>query len=168
MAVAHESELKQLCALASTLAGLSVDGLVTGFLHNGKLDRPSMSEILSMAPHTKVTFHRAFDDLLDTDATIEELRRFPQIDRILTNGGHAPAIDKLNRVTEWQTKAGPRLTMLFAVGLDAAAFPALANYPCIREVHTGRAVREPQTTFGSLKASRVAALKKQLHTLTDA
>jgi copper homeostasis protein len=168
MAVASESELKRLCAAAGRLASFPIDGLVTGFLHNKELDRRTMNEILAVAPHVRVTFHRAFDDLENATSTIEELKQFSQIDRILTNGGPGSAIERLNRVNQWQGKAGPQITMLFAMGLDSATLPELANYPDIREIHTGRAVREPQKTFGMVSACRVAALKQQLNTLTGA
>ena len=80
-------ERAMLKSCAEFFAGLPIDGLVLGFIRDGKPDIPAVLDILSAAPGSRATFHRAFDELTDPMPTIQELKRLPQIDRILTVGG---------------------------------------------------------------------------------
>ena len=54
---------------------------------DGEVDVATLRAIVEAAPKLKVTFHRAFDELLDPQGTIRILKTIPQIDRILTIGG---------------------------------------------------------------------------------
>src|SRR5262245_66174942 len=85
------SSARELAALQRTveeLARLGVDGAVVGFTRIGEVDIETTRAVLSAVPELRATFHRAFDALGDQHAGLAALRALPQVDRILTSGGH--------------------------------------------------------------------------------
>src|SRR5690606_36997508 len=86
-----------LARLAADAAALRVDGIVAGFLDNGRVDAAAMDAIVAAAHPVRVTFHHAFDALPDAAAALCELRRWPSIDRVLTSGGGGRWTEKIPR-----------------------------------------------------------------------
>ncbi len=150
-----EAEINRLCIRAKEFADLKVDGLVMGFLKNGRIDHALLAKVLACAPNLKATFHRAFEELADPLQAIAELKLYRQIDRILTSGGAAPWADKVESFTVWQRAALPEIEMLVGGGTDAEAI-SLLRPAGIREFHIGRAVREGEKLDGAVQAVRVA------------
>ena len=101
--------VEQLARLAAGCAALGVDGIVMGFLRDSRIDEAAMKSVLAAATPVRVTFHHAFDDLPDPIATMHTLRRWPQIDRVLTSGGPGDWEMKAERMLEWTTVAAPRI-----------------------------------------------------------
>src|SRR5262245_24544307 len=60
--VASDDEIERLCEAAREFAALGVDGVVLGFLRDGKVDSELTRYILDSAPGLNATFHRAFDE----------------------------------------------------------------------------------------------------------
>jgi copper homeostasis protein len=141
------------------LADLGVHGAVVGFAREGRFDIDLMASVLAVAPGLPVTLHRAFDSVHDADAAIDAALAFPQIDRILTSGGSGDWDERCERLTAWSRRAGARITMLPGGGLDEAALTVLAKCPAVKEVHVGKAAREPQESTARVSARRVAWLK---------
>ena len=160
--VHDEGEKQRLCESARAFAGIGVDGLVLGFLKNGwpnkYIDHELVARVLACAPSLKATFHRAFEELNDPLRAIAELKRHPQIDRILTSGGGDAWQDKAGRFAAWQQAAQPEIKMLVGGGTDAEAIEVLKLATGIREFHVGRAVREEERIDGMVLAERVREL----------
>ena len=149
--------VEQLARLAAGCASLGVDGIVTGFLRDSRVDEATMKSVLAAATPVRVTFHHAFDDLPDPIATMRALRRWPQIDRVLTSGGPGDWEMKAGRMLEWTTVAAPRIRLLAGGGVSPEALRILAKAG-VAEAHAGRAARMPPTAQGAVCSRRVAEL----------
>ncbi len=155
-------EKRILKSCAQKLAALPIDGLVLGFIRDRKPDTDSALEILSAAPLCRATFHRAFDELADPIASITELKRLTQIDRILTVGGQGDWPCRKKRLLEWQHAAEPSIRILAGAGLSPAVFSDLANTIELQEIHVGRAARRPPLVTGRVTREAVRSLKSAL------
>ena len=153
--------LQQLCLQARELAQLPIDGLVAGFTNNGEVDLVSMRAVLASAPDLRVTFHRAFDSLPQL-AALEQIRRLPQVDRVLTNGGTGDYKARRQTLAALQEAAAPEITILAGGGLTPELLAYLREEETLSEFHVGRAARVPAETFGAVRRTRVAALKSLL------
>ena len=87
MSIATGAELHGLRSAAVQFHELGVDGLVAGSLRNGELDLDTIREITEAVPKARITFHRAFDQVKDHARALAELKGFPQVDHVLTDGG---------------------------------------------------------------------------------
>jgi copper homeostasis protein len=158
--VSDSRELSALQRSIAALAELGVDGAVLGFTRGDQLDLVTTRAVLSAAPALAATFHRAFDDLRDPAAAIDVLCGVSQVDRILTSGGTGDRTARRRKLDEFATYAAPRLTILAGSGVDALLLQALAASGCVREVHVGRAAREPQQQTAPVSADRVRQLRE--------
>jgi copper homeostasis protein len=111
-----------------------------------------------------VTFHRAFDSLIDPLAAIDALSQITAIDRILTSGGEGSPGERIDRLRSYSGRAGRRLTILAGGGVDEGMVAALAASGCVREVHVGRAAREGGAPDGPVSAARVRRLRALANT----
>lgn len=157
---ADEKRILKSCA--EVFAGLPIDGLVLGFIRDGKPDIAAVLDILSSAPGCRATFHRAFDELNDPIASIEELKRLPQVDRILTAGGQGDWPCRKKQLVEWQSAAEPSIRILVGAGLSRSVVSDLAGTAGLQEVHVGRAARLPQLVTGRVSREAVRLLKSAL------
>ncbi len=155
-------EIGILQARAEAFAKLSIDGLVAGFVTGRLADARSMLEIAASAPAARITFHRAFDELADPIASIEELKQVPQIDRILTTGGEGDWAARKKRLIGWQRAAGDAVTILVGAGLCQAVLADLGGNSELREIHVGRAARVPRAVQGRVQREAVRSLKSSL------
>jgi copper homeostasis protein len=165
--VRNRGEIEELCAEARAFFEIGVHGIVIGFLQNGpggdcRIDHLLVERVLRCAPSIKATFHRAFEELTDPSGAIDELKRHPQIDRILTSGGSDSWAGKLDRLAAWQRAAGPEIELVIGGGTDEEAIRVLKPAG-IREFHVGRAVRAGMRTDGPILIERVRALAKLVH-----
>jgi copper homeostasis protein len=156
--VSDEDEKQRLCDAARALDEIGVDGLVLGFLQNGRLDSQTISEVLACASNVKATFHHAFEAADDKESLITELKQFPQIDRILAHGGNGPWEQKTKRLAHYKKLATPQIGILIGGGLDSSLIEMLSERHSFNEFHVGGAARED----GVVKRSRVSDLVKSL------
>jgi copper homeostasis protein len=169
--VRDRREIEKLCAAARAFADVGVDGIVIGFLRNSPqgicIDHELVKRVLASAPNVKATFHRAFEELTDPLAAIAELKRHPQIDRILTSGGRDAWTSKLDRLSTWQRVCRPEIDLLIGGGTDKETI-RLLKPAGIREFHVGRAVRAEMKTDGPILTDRIRSLAKLVHgTVSD-
>lgn len=157
--VSGAGELAGLQQYFAALAALGVDGAVLGFARDGELDLDTTRLVLSAAPSLRATFHRAFDTLADPLGAVDALATVPQIDRILTSGGTDDWAARCGRLTQYQMRAGSRLTILAGGGVDEEALRLIASTRCVGEAHTGRAACHPQRPGAPVSAERVRHLK---------
>ncbi|MBV9154831.1 MAG: hypothetical protein JO097_01115 [Acidobacteriaceae bacterium] len=162
MSVSGPPEMRILRSYVETFAKLPVDGLVFGFIKGGALDLKTIRALLAAAPHLPVTFHRAFEHVEHPLATIEQLKEFPQIDRILTSGGSGSWRERKARLIEWQRAAAPQIKILVGTGLRTSIFADLRDESGLSELHVGRAARVPRAVSGVVDRAQVAALKSAL------
>jgi copper homeostasis protein len=153
--VSGEAEIEKLCAAARVFNEIGVDGVVLGFLRDGaEIDFELTGKILACAPNLKATFHHAFEDAADKFAVIEQLKKLPQIDRILAHGGRGIWAEKISRLAEYAIAAEPEIKILAGGGVDMQIISMLRQKTPIAEFHVGRAAR----IDGKVAASRVALI----------
>jgi copper homeostasis protein len=149
-------EIDRLAGLAHQLASLGVDGLVCGFTRAGRIDVAAMDAVIAARGSTRITFHRAFEDLPDPVVALSQLQRWPAVDRVLTSGGAEDWTYKVESMREW-ARVNPRIGILPGGGVDLAALRILSRAG-FAEAHVGRAARVPATVEGAVMAARVAEL----------
>jgi copper homeostasis protein len=148
-----------LCAAALRMSGLRIDGLVLGFLDAaGAVDEALLGRVLRDTQRVHVTFHRAFEEVADQAAGFAALRRWPQIDRVLVNGGPGTTAQRLSVLRGLASLAGDRVRVLSAVGSDRDLLGAVCAAPELGEAHVGRAARDPETVDAPVTAAKVAEL----------
>jgi copper homeostasis protein len=157
--ISSHRELVALQRAFAELAELRVDGAVLGFVKGATLDLDTTRAVLSAAPGLKATFHRAFDGAADPAAALDRLRGIPQIDRVLTTGGSGDWTARRSNLERLASQAGPRMRILAGGGVDLRALSVLTASVQVREVHVGRAAREPRTPEAPVSAERVRRLK---------
>lgn len=122
----HEREIERMASVAEGLARIGVEGLVLGFLQDGRVDVGLLCRLLAAAPYLAATFHRAFDAVAHPAAALAALKSCEQVDQVLTAGGAGSG-----------EAAGPPVPLAAAAaGAGAAAdrqpapgrFPAAADW----------------------------------------
>jgi copper homeostasis protein len=151
-------ERRLLADRAAALDALGVDGLVVGWIRDGRVDEQTVAAVLHAAPSTRATFHHAFDALPNPEAAIAALKAFRQVDRILTHGGAGPWRSRCATLTRYAGWAQPEIAILPGGGVDEDGLRALAACPAIAEAHIGRAAREGHAVGGRVSAALVRAL----------
>src|SRR5262249_38518894 len=124
--VTDEKKIERLCTAARSFRELPIAGFVLGFLKSerseeNQIDHGLVARVLACVPDLKATFHRAFEELAEPPAAIRELKRYPQIDCILTSGGPQPWAAKLARFESWERTSQPQIRMLVGGGVDREA-----------------------------------------------
>jgi copper homeostasis protein len=153
--VTQESEQDRLCRLAGDISRLEVEGLVLGFLRNRRPDVALLERLLDCAKGLKITFHRAFEEVENPLEAIALLKRYPQIDAILTSGGQTDWSENLRLLADWQQAATPEIAILAGGGLDLHTIEALQKATRIQAFHLGRAVRIPTVVTGTVSQAKV-------------
>ena len=132
---------------------LGAAGVVVGALTtSGDVDRGFVAELVALARPLSVTFHKAFDEAADLESTLEDLIGLG-IDRVLTSGARATAIEGLPTLAGLVRRSAGRIVILAGGRVSAADFDALAGVG-IREVHIGSAA----TRAGRIDAEAVRGL----------
>lgn len=118
-----------------TAKGLGVDGVVIGILDaHGDVDTTRIAELVERATPMSVTFHRAFDVCRDPFKALDELADLG-IDRILTSGQEATAIEGLDLIAELVKHAGDRITIMACGNLNERNINRVIAETGVKEVH---------------------------------
>lgn len=158
MHVQGGAELAELEDAASAFAKIPINGVVAGFVAKEEVDLQSMDRVARACRHP-ITFHRAFEELKDPERQVEVLSRIAAVDRILVRVGETFTLPVLSR---FQSLAGNRIQFITGVGLNSILLEQVRDHPNLREIHAGRAVREPAATDGKISRAKITALKKVL------
>jgi copper homeostasis protein len=154
----RDGELQRLQDAARAFEAAKVDGIVIGFADRGRPLLGDLTAVLAAAPRVSVTFHRAFDTLLDPERTIAELAEHAQVDRILTSGGSGTARERAARLRGYGARS-PRLTIVAGGGVDREAAIVFVQSACVREIHVGRLARGGDGPDAPVSAECVAAVR---------
>src|SRR5262249_1305298 len=146
----------------AAIAARPVAGFVFGAIRNGRIDLDLTIRISEAAAGRPITFHRAFETLVDQSAGITELLSVPAVDRILTSGGPGEWSVRAVRLADLAQKGGARIGILVGGGVSAPLLQRIAAIPGIREVHVGRAARTPEADDAPVDPRQVAGLVAQL------
>lgn len=160
-------EIDRLCRAAEAFASLEVDGVVLGFLNDGEVDVELTQRVLACAPDLPATFHHAFEDAKDKLRALTEIKRLPQVDRILSRGGTDQLSSRIHRLVEYEHAAAPQLKILAGGGIDGEAITEIKRATRIQEFHVGRAARLNFQVDGAVQASLVSELVQKLLSNAD-
>jgi len=155
-----EAEFARIEEHLRRISDLEVDGLVMGFVRSGQVETQKLERVLTLAPHAQVTFHRSFDEVMDRTAALQVLKRYSQVDRILTNGVDDDPEARRARLEALQSAAAPEITVIAAGGNDEQMLRSLAASSIVREIHIGRAARMPAIHPGPVMRDRVERVRR--------
>ncbi len=154
----HAQEVEHMAATAEALARLGVDGLVLGFLRDGRVDVGLLCRLLAVAPLLAATFHRAFDAAAHPMEALAALKTCEQVDYVLTAGGAESWPERLENWRRWRVLARPEMKVIAAGGLDDSALRQLRQDTELRHFHVGRSARAGADWSQPVSADRVRAL----------
>src|SRR6516164_2237736 len=96
-----------------------VDGVVIGLLTaEGEIDAGRTRALIALARPLSVTFHRAFDVAAEPFQAIETLVELG-VDRVLTSGQEATALEGLPLIVELMKRAGDDIIVMPGGGITA-------------------------------------------------
>jgi copper homeostasis protein len=114
---------------------LGAAGVALGaLLPNRRVDRVATARLLGSARPLSVTFHRAIDmtpDLLEGLEVLLELG----VDRVLTSGGNATALEGARVIRTMVERAGEDLVVMAGGGVRARNVKEVVDRSGVREVH---------------------------------
>ena len=115
--------------------GLGVDGVALGCLRaDGTIDSEATRELVELARPLRVTFHRAFDQCPDPRAALEELVALG-IERVLSSGGAATALEGRARLAELVERAAGRIAVIAAGGVRPGNVRSIVDATRVPGVH---------------------------------
>ena len=137
---------------------LGAAGIVVGSLtSDGRVDEGFLGRIIKHKGELSLTFHRAIDSSRDILEAAEVLADFPEVDRILTSGGQATALEGKETIARLIADY-PDLIILPGSGITLENAEALLEATKASELHVGSAVLQD----GAIKKERVEALTRLL------
>ncbi|WP_214724600.1 copper homeostasis protein CutC [Exiguobacterium sp. s143] len=137
---------------------LGAAGIVVGSLTaDGRVDEGFLGRIIKHKGELSLTFHRAIDSSRDILEAAEVLADFPEVDRILTSGGQATAVEGKETIARL-IEDHPDLIILPGSGITLENAEALLEATKASELHVGSAVLQD----GIIQKERVEALTRLL------
>ncbi len=114
---------------------LGAHGIVTGALTaEGQVDSVAMAILMDAAKDIPVTFHRAFDEVVDPLEAIEELKALG-VARILTSGQHLTAWKGRKVLKEFRQAAGDGIAIVAGGGIRGSRVARLVAETGVKEIH---------------------------------
>jgi copper homeostasis protein len=115
---------------------LGYAGAVIGMLkEDGSIDVNRTAELVSMAGHMEITFHRAFDRCKDPLKGLEDIIQ-TGCKRILTSGQVPNAGDALPLIKKLVDQANERIIIMPGSGVRASNIQVITNTTGVKEIHS--------------------------------
>jgi copper homeostasis protein len=115
---------------------LGYAGAVIGMLkEDGSIDVNRTAELVSMAGHMEITFHRAFDRCKDPLKGLEDIIQ-TGCKRILTSGQVPNAGDALPLIKKLVDQANERIIIMPGSGVRASNIQVITNTTDVKEIHS--------------------------------
>ncbi len=151
--VCTASEVDRMAAEIAGLQHARVAGVVLGVLTpEGAVDVESTRRLASVARPRTVTFHRAFDEIRDQGAALEDLVTLG-IDRVLTSGSAPDAFAGRARLRELVDRARGRIVVMAGGGVRPHNVAAILVETGAAEVHSSVPFRIHETRGGAARES---------------
>lgn len=114
---------------------LGADGVVFGILMpDGRVDEARTHDLIRLARPLSVTFHRAFDMSREPFESLETLIRLG-VDRLLTSGQEASALEGLDLIADLGEAAGSRIVVMPGGGITETNFARIVGGSGASEIH---------------------------------
>jgi copper homeostasis protein len=128
-----EFEVMRQDILAAREAG--ADGIVTGLLlRDGGVDVERTRALVDLARPLPVTFHRAIDLCRDSAEALETLASLG-VERILTSGRRATALEGVDCIARLVRQSAGRVIVMAGGGINCENLPVLLAAAGVSEVH---------------------------------
>ena len=155
-----EADFETMKMDARLLMENGADGVAFGCLDEyGNIHVKQTQEIIDIIKeyHGEVVFHRAFDCVKDPYQSVEKLIEMG-VDRILTSGLKAKAMDGLDLIADLQKKYGDRIELLAGSGMNASNAKEMMDRAGISQVHSSCKgwICDPTTTGEEVSYSYAA------------
>jgi len=152
--VYSEEEFTQIARDLACVKACGVDGLVFGLLHaDSRVDVERTKRLVELASPLPVTFHRAFDEVPDPLAAMEDVVA-SGCARILTSGGQPSAGQGSAAISDLVKRAGDRIGILPGGGINPENLRRVMRETGAREFHSGLSstLPYPQTNVSAFEA----------------
>lgn len=114
---------------------IGADGVVIGMLtKDGNIDIARTQELIALAGHMSVTFHRAFDLTPDPIKALDDLMQL-RVHRLLTSGQQETALQGVPLLRELNNRAAGKLIILPGSGVNSQNVREIVTKTGVREVH---------------------------------
>lgn len=128
------------------------------------IDEKAIGKVISAYPELDITFHKAFDEVVDQTEAYVILEKYPQIKRILTSGGTDHSIDGKNQLKNLVelsiARKGPAI--MPGGGLDKENIASIHADVQANQYHFGKAVRERISYDCSFSEQALGAIGERL------
>ena len=128
------SMLADIAAIRRLPTEVRVGFVVNALTADGRVDEAVTARLVAACGDAPITFSRAFDEVVEQPAALDELARLG-VHRVLTGGGRGPAADHHEELRALVGHAGPRIGVLAAGGVRAANVAELVEVTGVEEVH---------------------------------
>ncbi len=133
-----EADFEVMKADAEILMENGADGIAFGCLdENGEIQTEQTQIMIDIIKkyHGEVVFHRAFDCVKDPYESMEKLITMG-VDRVLTSGLKAKAVDGMELIAKLQERYGDRIEILAGSGVNAFNAMEIMDKTGISQVHS--------------------------------
>jgi copper homeostasis protein len=138
-----EAEFASMLDDVGAMRALGAAGVVIGCLTpDGEIDEARTRALVAAARPLGVTFHRAFDMTRDPAAALEALIRCG-VDRVLTSGQRADAVDGIALLARLQQQAAGRIVIMACGALSPGTIGRVRRETGVTEMHFSAPVTTP-------------------------
>lgn len=121
-------------------------GVVFGLLTtDGQIDEKNTQVLADYAKPLQVTFHKAIDLLHDPEEGVRILKKTGNVDRILSSGGKATAMEGMDMLKKMITEAGTSVQIIVAGKVTNKNLQELAELTGAEEFHGRRIMGDLDT-----------------------
>jgi copper homeostasis protein len=153
------NDIEAIGALARP-AGVQVGFVVGALTRDQRVDVPVLTRLVRACDSAPVTFHKAFDSVLDQRTALEIIIDLG-IGRVLTSGGQATAVAGLSQLAGLVDQANDRISVLAGGGIRAPNVERIVRSSGVREVHLrATPTADGTTTSAEVVQAVVAALAR--------
>lgn len=130
------SEFDTICHNIDMCRSLGASAIVVGFLTpDGQIDEPRLRKAVALATPMEVTFHRAFDEMLQPMPEALETVIDSGCTRLLTSGGCASAEEGIEMIRKLQKQSHGRISIMAGAGITPANAVCIALATGVSELH---------------------------------
>ncbi len=130
-----ESEFEVIQRDIETAKQLGANAAVFGILNaDGSVDKEHTAMLVALARPLSVTFHRAFDRTREPFQALETLIDLG-IERLLTSGQAASALEGADLIRDLVQRAGSRITIMAGAGVNEQTVGKIVRQTGVKEVH---------------------------------
>jgi copper homeostasis protein len=141
------------------------NGVVIGMLNvDGEIDREQLARAIDAADGLAVTFHRAFDEVLDQQKALDVLLGFDAVTNVLTSGAQPSVLNAEATIRALVRQAsGSHCTVLAGAGLTVDAVAGFVSRTQVQAVHFGSGVRVGGNGLAPIDIDKVARVRALLN-----